>query len=67
MIPRHILQVISWLACFGTVLPSVLYLCNVLTIEQTHWGMLVATLAWFIATPLWMGRETPSEAATPQD
>jgi hypothetical protein len=53
---RIILQIASWAALTATILPSVLLLANVLSLDQTKWIMLAATLAWFIATPLWMGR-----------
>lgn len=53
---RIFLQVASWAALTATILPSVLLLANVLSLDQTKWIMLAATLAWFIATPLWMGR-----------
>ena len=54
---RRILEVISWAACAGTVLPSVLYLLNQLDLAQVKWLMLLATIVWFVITPLWMGRE----------
>ena len=55
--PRRILQVISWVACFATILPSLLYLLTWLDEGAMKATMLVATIVWFIATPLWMGRE----------
>lgn len=52
---------ISWLSIVGTILPSVLYLFGVLSLDSCKWMMLCATVAWFVATPLWMGREvTPA-------
>ena len=55
---RTTLQVISLLALVGTILPSVLYLGGWLSLESCKWVMLEATIVWFVATPLWMGRET---------
>ena len=60
---RIVLQITSWIALAATILPSVLFLADKLDLEQTKWIMLAATLAWFVATPLWMGRkaEQPNE------
>jgi hypothetical protein len=45
------------LSIVGTILPSVLYLFNILSLDACKWVMLCATITWFVATPLWMGRE----------
>ena len=54
---RKMLQLISWIACAGTILPSVLYLLEKVDLPQTKGWMLLATVVWFAVTPLWMGRE----------
>ena len=54
---RRILQIVSWVACAATILPSVMYLLNKADLAQVKWLMLLATIVWFVATPLWMGRE----------
>ena len=54
---RIVLQITSWIALMATILPSVLFLASKLDLDQAKWIMLAATLAWFIATPLWMGRK----------
>jgi len=54
---RRLLQVISWSACAGTVLPSFLFLAGVMGKSEVQRWMLLATIVWFVATPLWMGRE----------
>jgi hypothetical protein len=56
MMTRRILQVLSWVSLAGTILPSVLFLAGRLELDASKWWLLAATLAWFIATPLWMGR-----------
>jgi hypothetical protein len=58
---RRFLQVISWAALAGTVLPPALFLADKITLGQSQWTMLVATIIWFIATPLWMGRPKVEE------
>ena len=57
---RRLVQTISWCAIVATILPSLLYLANAMTLETCHWVMLLSTIVWFVATPLWMGR-VPSE------
>ena len=53
---RRILQIISGAALVGTILPSILYLGDRLTLDRATICLSVATLVWFIATPFWMGR-----------
>jgi len=53
---RIILQLLSWLALAGTILPSVLYLAGRIELDPSNWLLLAATIVWFIVTPLWMGR-----------
>lgn len=54
---RRVLQVLSWAAAAGTLLPAVLFFLGRLTLDQAQTGMLLATIVWFLVTPLWMGRE----------
>jgi hypothetical protein len=54
---RLIVQLISWLAILGTILPSSLYLVDQISLDRCQWLMLVATIIWFVVTPLWMGRK----------
>ena len=53
---RIVLQLISFAALVATIAPSILFLANRLSLDQTKWIMLVATLVWFAVTPFWMGR-----------
>ena len=59
---RRVLQVISWAALAGTIVPSALYLAGRIDLAQSKWALLVATFVWFIATPLWMGRKKADAA-----
>jgi len=54
---RRVLQVISWLGCAGTALPSALFLFDKIDLDRSKWLILLATIVWFVVTPLWMGRE----------
>jgi hypothetical protein len=58
--PRIALQIISWIALVGTILPSILFLADRMSLDASKGWLLAATVAWFIATPLWMGREIES-------
>jgi hypothetical protein len=58
---RVILQIASWAALAGTITAPVMYLNGQMTLEQTKLAMLVATVVWFAATPLWMGRPKVQE------
>jgi hypothetical protein len=49
-------QVVSVAALAGTILPPVLFFMGHMDLDATKWWMLVATIAWFAATPLWMKR-----------
>lgn len=64
---RRILQTISWVACAGTILPSILYLFASLNLDLTKWLMLLATIVWFVITPVWMGREHGKMAPKTQE
>ena len=54
---RRMLQVISWMALGGTLLPALLYLSDAMTLSGVKTWTLVATVAWFVATPMWMDRK----------
>ncbi len=47
-------QIVSALALVATIAPSLLLLAGSLELEPMKTWMLVGTIAWFVATPLWM-------------
>ena len=51
---RRAAQVVSLAALAGTILPPVLFFAGRMDIEPMKWAMLVAAIAWFAATPVWM-------------
>lgn len=53
---RTLLQLVSAIALIATILPSILLLTGSLDLPQTKLAMLIATIIWFIVTPLWMGQ-----------
>lgn len=48
-------QLVSWLAIAGVVLPPVAFLLEKVELEDMKLALLISTIVWFIATPLWMG------------
>ena len=60
---RAVARLVSWLALAGTILPPVLFFVGRVDLDQTKLWMLVATVAWFAATPVWMDRDTGSGGA----
>ena len=54
---RTLTRTISGLALAGTILPPLLFFADRLDLDQTKWVMLLATIAWFAATPWWMDRD----------
>jgi len=49
-------QLLSLAALAGTIVPPVLFFYGVMALEPMKGWMLLATVAWFVATPLWMDR-----------
>jgi hypothetical protein len=51
---RKALQLVSWLALAGIVVPPILYFAGSLGHQAVKGVTLVATILWFAATPFWM-------------
>ena len=51
---RVLFQTLSWLALAGTILPCLL--ASPQDLEQIKQMMLWSTVAWFVFTPMWLGR-----------
>lgn len=56
-------KLISLIALAATIVPSVLYFTGAIGHDAVKWTALVGTVVWFIATPMWMGRELSVDAA----
>lgn len=50
------LRIVSAVALVGTFVPCVLYFQGSIGLDQAKLYMLVSTVAWFGATPFWMGK-----------
>ncbi|HOP97056.1 MAG TPA: hypothetical protein PLK78_06405 [Verrucomicrobiota bacterium] len=49
-------QVVSWVSLGAVIIPAVLYLSGTVGLAQVKHVMIAATVLWFAAVPLWMGR-----------
>ncbi len=58
---RLVLQIISYVSLVATIAPAILFLAGRISLDQTKWSMLAATLVWFAVTPFWMGRPKMDE------
>lgn len=55
---KMIAQILSWISLVMLMVPSVLYLAGKMSsLDQVKWVMLLATILWFISTPIWMWEE----------
>ena len=55
-------RLVSLAALVATIVPSILYFSGALGHDAVKWSAMVGTAAWFVATPVWMGRELPIDA-----
>ena len=49
-------RLVSLLSLAGTIVPPVLFFTGAIDLASAQLGMLIATVAWFVATPIWMDR-----------
>jgi hypothetical protein len=57
---RLIAQVVSYVALAAVVGLAFLFYFDAMDLEQMKRWMLIDTIVWFVATPLWMGRAKPA-------
>lgn len=53
---RKVLMVASLLALVWLLLAAVLFFADAIPLERAKLQLLLATVLWFVVTPLWMGR-----------
>jgi hypothetical protein len=53
---RTAARLVSLASLVGTILPPVLFFMGHMDLDATKRWMLVATITWFAATPMWMDR-----------
>lgn len=49
-------RIVSMVSLVGTILPPLLFFAGQMDLGATKLWMLVSTVAWFAATPVWMDR-----------
>ena len=54
---RTLARIISILSLVGTITPALLFFAGRIDQAQVKFWMLVWTVAWFVATPIWMDRK----------
>jgi len=54
---RTLARIVSVLSLVGTITPAVLFVASRIDLAQVKLWMLVWTVAWFVATPIWMDRQ----------
>ena len=54
-------KIASLIALIVTVAPSLLYFAGLLNLEAVKWISLLGTIAWFVVTPMWMGKEASNK------
>jgi hypothetical protein len=54
---RTLARIISVLSLAGTIMPALLFFAGRIDLVQVKFWMLVWTVAWFVATPIWMDRK----------
>ena len=60
---KYLTKIVSLLALGMVIVPCLLYFLGVVELSVVKSVALVGTLGWFIATPMWMSRELPVDAA----
>jgi hypothetical protein len=63
---RRIAQLISLIGLIATILPALMYLTGGLELPATKTTMFIATVVWFVATPMWMGRQDKTQDQRPK-
>ncbi len=56
-------KIVSLVALAATIVPCLLYFGGMMSHDAVKLAALIGTIVWFIATPLWMSRELPVDAA----
>jgi len=54
---RTLARIISILSLAGTIMPALLFFAGRIDLTQVKFWMLIWTVAWFVATPIWMDRK----------
>lgn len=61
-----VVKIISLVSLGLVVVPCCLYFGGIIDLNMVKLLALIGTVAWFAATPLWMGRELSVDSKEPQ-
>ena len=56
------MKIVSLIGLGATIVPCILYFAGLTDLNTVKWVAFAGTIIWFIATPMWMGRELPVDA-----
>ncbi|GIW99088.1 MAG: hypothetical protein KatS3mg111_2421 [Pirellulaceae bacterium] len=59
---QMLLRIVSLVALGLVLVPSMMYFGGMVALAIVTRLALIGTLIWFVATPMWMGRELPVDA-----
>ncbi|MEM6692736.1 MAG: hypothetical protein AAF664_25130 [Planctomycetota bacterium] len=59
---NFIVKVVSLITLGLVLVPSVLQFLGVIELDAVKLAALIGTIGWFVATPIWMGRESPIDS-----
>ncbi|MFZ1290467.1 MAG: hypothetical protein WAR79_10260 [Melioribacteraceae bacterium] len=54
---KLLIKIISMVSLVACILPSILVLNNVITLEQNKFVMMLGTILWFLTSPFWMNKK----------
>ncbi len=54
---RAAARLVSLVSLVATITPPVLFFAGRIDLDATKLWLLIATVAWFVATPIWMDRQ----------
>ena len=60
----RIFRIMALLTLVILLVPSILFLMGVYSLEKVHWIMLLATLGWFGSASAWMGWKNKNPEVT---
>ncbi len=56
-------KIMSLISLSAVIVPCLLYFASAIGLDAVKWAALAGTIGWFIATPIWMSRALPKDAA----
>jgi hypothetical protein len=58
---KTLAMTVSWAALAGTIAAPLLFFADAIDLDRAKLWMLLAAVAWFAATPLWMEHDKGGE------